>query len=284
MSTTWNSNDQPKPAPMGAAAWGRVVLRGVPLAILVFGGLVSLLLVRVLEKPVHGQHRPWTPHITRFVCRAAFVVMGLRFRAIGTPMKEQGAVVANHSSWLDIFSLNARKRVYFVSKSEVANWPGIGWLARATGTVFIERDPTQARAQKQVFEERLLSGHKLLFFPEGTSSDGLRILPFKSTLFAAFFTPKMREKLHVQPVSVSYDAPKDADPRLYGWWGDMEFAPHLLQILSVPRQGQVTVTYHSPLKVSDFANRKDLAATCETVIRSGLKLSPAALTLLSKQH
>ncbi|WP_367998774.1 lysophospholipid acyltransferase family protein, partial [Photobacterium sanguinicancri] len=54
-------------------------------------------------------------------------------------MKQHGAVVANHSSWLDIFALNARKRIYFVSKAEVAKWPGIGWLARATGTVFINR-------------------------------------------------------------------------------------------------------------------------------------------------
>ncbi|SDW43569.1 lysophospholipid acyltransferase family protein [Litoreibacter albidus] len=284
MSATWNTKDAPPEMKMGPLAWLRVVLRGLPLALLVFGGLLILLAVRLVERPLHGIDRPWTPHITRFVCRASFVILGIKFSATGTPMRHRGAVVSNHCSWLDIFSLNARKRVYFVSKSEVANWPGIGWLARATGTVFIDRDPKQARAQKEVFEGRLLAGHKLLFFPEGTSSDGIRLLPFKSTLFAAFFTPELRNILYVQPVTLSYAAPDGADPRFYGWWGDMDFAPHLLQTLAAPRQGQITVTYHHPLKVSEFASRKELAAACEKVIRSGLKLSPAAQAMLSKQR
>jgi 1-acyl-sn-glycerol-3-phosphate acyltransferase len=284
MSGTWDSGDEPPHAPMGLFDWVRMILRGVPLGILVFGGLLLLLLVRLIERPIHGVHRPWTPHITRFVCRGSFLLLGIQFRSEGTPMSQRGAVVSNHCGWLDIFSLNARKRVYFVSKSEVAKWPGIGWLARATGTVFIDRDPKQARAQKEVFETRLLAGHKLLFFPEGTSSDGIRILPFKSTLFAAFFAPNLRDFLYVQPVTLSYQSPDESDPRLYGWWGDMDFAPHLLQTLAAAKQGQVTVTYHAPLKVSDFENRKELAQTCEKIIRAGLKVSPAALAVLSKQH
>lgn len=282
--STWTSNDRPPSHDIDALGWLRVVLRGLPLGILVFGGLLVLLAVRMVEQPIHGENRPWTPHIVQFVCRMSIRLLGIGFQANGQPMTQRGAVVSNHSSWLDIFSLNAKQRVYFVSKSEVAGWPGIGWLARATGTVFIERDPKQARAQKAVFEGRLLEGHKLLFFPEGTSSDGIRLLPFKSTLFAAFFTPELREALHVQPVTLSYQAPDGADPRLYGWWGDMDFAPHLLQTLAAPRQGQITVTYHSPLKVSDFETRKDMAAACEKIIRSGLKISPAAQAMLSKQR
>jgi len=284
MSSTWDSGEEPPHLRIGPRAWLRIVLRGVPLAFLVFGGLALLLLVRLIEHPIHGYHRPWTPHITRVVCRASIFLLGIRFRSEGQPMSERGAVVSNHCSWLDIFSLNARKRVYFVSKSEVANWPGIGWLARSTGTVFIDRDPRQARAQKDVFEKRLLAGHKLLYFPEGTSSDGIRILSFKSTLFAALFTPELRDELYVQPVTLSYFAPEGADPRLYGWWGDMEFAPHMLQTLAASPQGQITVTYHGPLKVSEFDSRKELAAACEKVVRSGLKLSPAAQAMLSTQR
>ena len=272
MTPTWNNQDKPPHSKITALGWMRVILRGVPLGLLIFGGLLILLALRQIEKPCHGVKRPWTPHITQFVCRMSFSLLGIRFRTNGSPMTQRGAVVSNHSSWLDIFSLNAGQKVYFVSKSEVAGWPGIGWLARATGTVFIERDPKQARAQKTVFENRLLAGHKLLFFPEGTSSDGMRILPFKSTLFAAFFTPELRDALYVQPVTLSYIAPNGADPRLYGWWGDMDFAPHLLQTLAAPRQGQIEVMYHSPLKVSDFETRKDMAAACEKIIRSGLKI------------
>ncbi|WP_281856030.1 lysophospholipid acyltransferase family protein [Litoreibacter halocynthiae] len=282
--STWDSGEAPPNLRMGLFAWLRVFLRGVPLALLVFGGLAILLLVRLIERPIYGYHRPWTPHITRVVCRTSFFLLGIKFRSEGQPMAERGAVVSNHCSWLDIFSLNARKRVYFVSKSEVARWPGIGWLARSTGTVFIDRDPRQARTQKVLFEKRLLAGHKLLFFPEGTSSDGIRILPFKSTLFAAFFTPELRNVLFVQPVTLSYQAPAGADPRLYGWWGDMEFAPHLLQTLAASPQGQITVTYHGPLKVSEFDSRKDLSAACEKIVRSGLKLSPEAQAKLSTQR
>lgn len=188
-------------------------------------------------------------------------------------MTQRGAVVANHSSWLDIFALNARKRVYFVSKAEVAKWPGIGWLARATGTVFIERNRKKAREQTLLFQERLSAGHKLVFFPEGTSTDGIRVLPFKTTLFAAFFTDELREFMYVQPVSVIYHAPVGQPNRFYGWWGDMDFGPHLLKTLGARRQGWVELIYHIPAKVSDFENRKALAAHCEEAVRHAHSLA-----------
>ncbi len=267
MSQTWHS-DPPEPASISLAGWARIIFRGLPLSIIVFGGLAVLLLIRVIEKPVHGTHRPWTPWITQGVCRAAFVILGIKHRAHGERMSQPGAVIANHGSWLDIFTLNARKRVYFVSKVEVAGWPGIGWLARATGTVFINRVASEAAAQRDVFRTRLQAGHKLLFFPEGTSSDGRRVLPFKSTLFAAFFSEELRYLMYVQPVAVVYHAPSGADPRFYGWWGDMGFGPHLLQILSCRKQGSVDVYYHEPVRVSDFSDRKALARETEETVRA----------------
>lgn len=161
----WNTKDAPDPINLGLMGWVLVILRGVPLALLVFGGLIILLAIRLIELPLFGVRRPITPFIAQFVSRSAFRILGMSFRTSGELMQQRGAVVANHSSWLDIFALNARKRVYFVSKAEVAKWPGIGWLARATGTVFIERDRKKAREQTKVFETRLKAGHKLLFFP-----------------------------------------------------------------------------------------------------------------------
>ncbi|MEP2642835.1 lysophospholipid acyltransferase family protein [Roseobacter sp.] len=270
MSDTWFGNDPPPRRRL--TFWGGVcvVLRAIPLAILVFGGLAVLLAVRLVERPLCGLARPVTPFITVFVCRVALWIIGLRLAVQGTPLNGQGAAVANHSSWLDIFVLNASKRVYFVSKSEVAGWPGIGWLARATGTVFIRRTRTQAAAQAAVFRTRLRAGHRLLFFPEGTSSDGGRVLPFKTTLFAAFFAEGLRETLEVQPVTVVYHAPAHADPRVYGWWGDMDFGSHLLATLANTRRGRVQVIYHPPLKVAAFDNRKALAAACEARVREGV--------------
>jgi lyso-ornithine lipid O-acyltransferase len=220
--------------------------------------------------PVFGLRRPVTPFVTQAVCRAVFPIMGIRLVRHGTPMRRRGALVANHCSWLDIFALNALARVCFVSKSEVATWPGIGWLARATGTVFITRNARDARLQKEVFEARLRAGHHLAFFPEGTSTDGRRVLDFKPTLFAAFFTHGLDAILSIQPVSLAYTAPPGQDPRFYGWWGGMGFGGHLLRVLAQVPQGRVEVTFHPPVPVAETADRKALARTCEAAVRAGL--------------
>ena len=268
MTEAWR--EEPAPERISAAGWVRVLLRVLLLAVVVFGGLVILLVMRLVERPLWGQRRPLTPYITQAVCRTAFVILGIGYRTEGQAMKGPGAVVANHSSWLDIFALNARKRIYFVSKAEVAGWPGIGWLAKATGTVFIRRDPREARLQVQEFIRRLSYGHKLLFFPEGTSTDGRRVLPFKPTLFAAFYADGLRETLSIQPVTVIYRAAEGADPRQYGWWGDMDFGPHLLSTLAAARQGSVTIQYHAPVRVAEIEDRKALARLLENKVRAGL--------------
>lgn len=274
MSPTWDSEEPIAQTPITAAGWLRVGFRGAVLAVVVFGGLALMLLMRLFERPMFGVDRPITPYITQAVCRSAFVILRLPLLARGPRMKVPGAVVANHGSWLDIFALNARKNVYFVSKSEVASWPGIGWLARATGTVFIQRDPRDVRNQIATFEERLQHGHRLLFFPEGTSTDTLRVLPFKPTLFAPFFSERIVHDMHIQPVTVIYHAPEDEDPRFYGWWGDMGFAQHLVKVLAQGEQGKVELVYHAPVRVDDFPNRKSLASHLETLVRSAHPTEP----------
>ena len=184
-------------------------------------------------------------------------------------MRSPGAFVANHSSWLDIFVLNSCARVYFVSKAEVSAWPLIGWLARATGTVFIRRSRQDAAQQTEMFRTRLQNGHRLMFFPEGTSTDGLRVLPFKSSLFEAFFaSDDACTDLWIQPVSVAFFAPPERSAAFYGWWGDMEFGTHFIKTLSVWRHGHVEMRFNAPRRVADFSSRKDLAGALEADIRA----------------
>ncbi|TCP40905.1 lysophospholipid acyltransferase family protein [Rhodovulum marinum] len=273
--STWRGAAPPPSPPIGPGGWWRVAWRGLTLGGVTFGCLGVLLLARLVERPLFGWHRPLTPFITQFVCRMAFVILGMRYTVRGRQMRQRGAVVANHASWLDIFALNARKRIYFVSKAEVAGWPGIGWLARATGTVFINRDRREARTHNDLFEERLKAGHKLLFFPEGTSTDGRRVLPFKTTLFAAFFTEGLHDILHVQPVTVIYTAPPGQHPAFYAWWGDMGFGEHLLKVLAARPQGGVEIVYHAPVRVSDHSDRKALAKACEDAVRCAMPESRA---------
>ncbi|HEY0214599.1 MAG TPA: lysophospholipid acyltransferase family protein [Paenirhodobacter sp.] len=264
---TWQGSSPPAPRPVGIAGGLRVVGRGLVILGLLYGGLVVMLGLRLGERLFFKGRRRASLFLPHLVSRAVLAVIGLRYRRRGTPMTHRGAVVANHASWLDIFVLNASQNLIFVSKAEVASWPGIGALARAAGTLFIQRDPKQARAQQVAMEDRIRQGQRLLFFPEGTSSDGRCVLPFKSTLFQSFFADGLRDLMWVQPVTVIYKAPDGADPRFYGWWGGMGFGPHLVQMLAAPRHGAVEVVFHPPLRVADFASRKELAAACESAVR-----------------
>lgn len=262
----WVSGKMTVP-PFGVGGILRIAVRGAVLGTMTYAGLAILLLLRLVEAPLFAPRRPITSFVTQWVCRATFPILGMGRVVHGTPLQGPGAMVANHGSWLDIFALNAAARVYFVAKSEVHGWAGIGWLARATGTVFIARRGVEAKDHKHLLENRLQDGHQLLFFPEGTSTDARRILPFKSSLFAAFMHPDLAPTLRIQPVTVVYHPPAGIDPRFYGWWGDMGFAEHLMVVLAAARQGRVEMTYHDPVAVADFADRKALARHCETVIR-----------------
>ncbi len=268
--STWYSDGYPASPDIDFFGWCRVLVRGGALVLLIASAFLVSVILRIVERAFWGQQRPMTPWVTQFVCRTAFRFIGVNFVKHGEPMQGPGAVVANHSSWLDIFALNACKRIYFVSKSEVASWAGIGLLARVTGTVFIQRSRREASAQIGVFRERLSLGHKLLFFPEGTSTDGRRVLPFKPTLFAAFFDEALREMMKIQPVTVRYTAPAGRDSRFYGWWGDMDLGPHLLAVLAQRQHGEISVIYHRPIVVADCTDRKALAGQAELAVRRGL--------------
>lgn len=246
-------------------AWPIILVRAVLIAVTIFGLMIPLIVLRKMGFEHAGQG------IVKTACKICLFVIGLRVVASGTPMKNRGGVVANHSSWLDIFTLNAVQRVYFVSKSDVADWPLIGSISRSTGTVFIRRKATDAAEQKASFLERLQRGHHLLFFPEGTSTDGRRVLPFKSSLFQAYKELDSAENLFIQPITVYYRAPKSRREDFYGWWGDMGFFEHFALVLGQIRQGCVQITFHVPISVADCADRKELAKRSEEMVREGFQ-------------
>lgn len=268
--TTWREGTPPVlRGPSGLPGWWRVVRRGVPAVLVLLIGVILILPLRAVERLIHGPRRPWSGPLVQLVCRLVLICIGLSWRREGQPMRGPGAVVANHSSWLDILTMNAAMPVFFVSKAEVRGWPGINILTAVTNTHFVVRDPKFARAQAEEFVTRIRAGHRLLFFPEGTSTDGRRVLGFKPTLFQGFLDPGLPEGLAIQPMSVAYHAPQGADPRFYGWWADMALGEHLLAVLSAPRQGHVEVVLHQPVTVAG-ETRKSLAGKTETAVRDGL--------------
>ena len=225
MTTTWISEDgEPIDKKISIFGWMRVFSRGSAIIFIILFGLILKFVLRLFEKPLFGDRRPVTPYITVLVSKISLWLLSIPVTRFGAPLLQPGAFVANHTSWLDIFALNSGQSLYFVSKSEVSKWPGIGLLAKATGTLFIRRESKEAVTQKKLFGQRIKMGHRLLFFPEGTSTDGMRVLPFKSALFQAFFDSGLNSPCYIQPVTVTYFAPKNEDPRFYGWWGDMSLS------------------------------------------------------------
>lgn len=265
---TWNGAAPPAlrgPRPAEAV---RAVLRGTTLFVVTYFGIVFVLIFNLIERlvPLGVAHR-----ITCLWGRICLWVCGVRLNRVGTPMKTGGAVVANHAGWIDIFTLLAADRVYFVAKSEVSGWPLIGWLSRQIGTVYIDRRRVSAKRQQERLHERLARGDRLCVFPEGTSTDGRRVLPFRTTLFSVFMTPELKPDLRVQPVSLVYHAPDGLPEEFYGWWGGMGLGRHLWHVFAMSSGGVVEVIHHPPLDAADFADRKELAAACEARVRDGVE-------------
>ena len=268
MSVTWNGADPPElPRP---ALWqrGRMVLRGAALVLVTYFGMIFVLLFNLIER--------WLPlgvsiRLVRLWGKICLWLCGLRLRRKGAPMAHDGALVANHSGWLDIFTLLSADEVYFVSKAEVARWPVVGILSRQIDPVYIERKRSAAKEQERQLLDRLERGHRLCFFPEGTSTDGRRVLPFRSTLFAAFMGEGMQARMWIQPVSVIY-RPREGLPRdFYGWWGDMALGGHIGGVFALSSRAEVEVLFHAPLKVADYTDRKALAEALEARVRAGVE-------------
>lgn len=209
----------------------------------------------------------------RVVCR----LCGLRVVSHGTPAGGVWPVlfVANHASYLDIIVLGSLLPACFVAKSEVAGWPGFGFLARIAQTAFVDRRRGGTAKERSLLRRRIEDGDSLILFPEGTSNDGNRVLPFKSSLFAVAETPLADgSPLVVQPVSVAYTR-LDGMPMgralrpFYAWYGDMALAGHLLAALGLGR-ATVEVIFHAPVSIRDFKDRKALANHCHDVVHTGV--------------
>lgn len=244
--------------------WATAALVGFFAVFLVLRGL-DWLAGRLAGRPVTAMG----PAVVQVWAAQALRSLGLRYVQRGAPMRGGGAFVANHSSWIDIWALQRAAAPFLVSKAEVRDWPGVGLIGRAIGTMFIDRRPAQAKAQEAELLARLGRGDRMAIFPEGTSTDGQRILPFKSALFGVFFAQELGQGVAVQPVTIRYRPPAGLPAAFYGWWGEMDFARHLRDVLARSVGGTVELTFHPALDPADFRGRKDLAQAAEAAVRAG---------------
>ena len=241
-------------------------LAGVVLWILLL--LPALLLFRLLGLP-HA-----VILVGQVIYRGLVRIIGFRVETLGTICARRPVLyVANHCSYFDIIVLGSQLQASFIAKKEVASWPGVGPIARLAGTVFVERRARQSRTQRDEISARLeRQRNSLILFPEGTSSNGQSVLPFKSALFSV--AEATGDNLPVQPISVAYTR-LDGMPlgrfwrSHYAWYGDMDLASHLWLALGLGR-ATVTVVYHPPVTLQQWGSRKALAEYCEQQVRKGV--------------
>ncbi len=270
---TWNAAHPPElPAPtLGGRIAG--ILRMTALVLLTGVAMVVFLTGRTLRAGL-GRRISYHFVVARFWSRAGLWLLGLELVVRGKPV-ESGALVANHCGWVDILTLRSVKLMYFVAKADVRDWPVIGFITAITDTIYIERKRSQAKRQEQVLRERIGASQLLTIFPEGTSTDGLQVLPFKSAVFSAFFDECGDHRgadLWIQPVTVRYaSAPGSGlPPSVYGWWGDMDLVSHIWALTSRSFGGRAELIFHQPVKPRAFRDRKALAEHCCAVVAQGL--------------
>lgn len=207
-------------------------------------------------------------------------LIGIRVRVIGKPARRTAGraviYVSNHSSWVDVPVLGGVLDGCFVAKGDVAGWPMIGTIARLGRSVFVTRSRTSTGKERDSMRAVLKAGDNLILFPEGTSSDGSRVLPFRTSFFALAETRPGEDPAElplIQPVSVVYDrlgglpAGRASRP-VFAWYGDMDIASHfwrLTQHIGL----RSTVLLHTPLDPAQFSDRKALSQAVWQVIADG---------------
>lgn len=268
--TTWNGASPPVLPQLSRS--GRIIgfLRVLAFLVITMVALAVFIVGRALSALL-GRWVTFHFLTARLWSRAGLWFLGLRLVVRGMPIAS-GALVSNHCSWADILTLRAVKLMYFVAKSEVREWPVVGLIATVTDTVFIERKRAHAKQQERALRQRIAANQLLIFFPEATSTDGLRVLPFKSSLFSAFFYDHHAADLWIQPVTIRYvpASRSGLPPDFYGWWGDMGLGSHIWTVMSRSFRGRAEITFHDPIRPQAFSDRKALAEHCGTISASGL--------------
>jgi lyso-ornithine lipid O-acyltransferase len=233
--------------------------------------ITIVLLYPWLEVSAHLRFREGQRFIARTFHKIIATVLGLRITVKGEPSSSRPLlVIANHVSWLDIVAISSILPAIFVTQHGVASWPVFGRLAKLSPSIFVNRDRKREVLQTiDCISEALSAEDVVAIFPEGTSTDGTAVLPFRSALLGA-----VRETLHkaedlgavcVQPVSVRYAGPN----RRSAAWAredDSPFFSHLLQVIRL-RRIDVTLRWETPIPVGIQSDRKVLATTLEKTIR-----------------
>ncbi len=201
-------------------------------------------------------------------------LLGLEVRVVGERASGNRPVlfISNHSSWVDVPVLGGVLDGCFVAKVEIAHWPLVSTIAKLGRTVFVTRQRGATRRERDAMHRRLAAGDNLILFPEGTSSDGSRVLPFRTSFFAVTLVDADVAPL-IQPVSVVYDRlgglPTGRASRpVFAWYGDMDIATHFWR-LGQHKGLRATVVLHGALDPARCPDRKALSQAVWRTVAEG---------------
>lgn len=236
-------------------------------------GLVTLVLVMFLPVLMLYLMRleRTRAHVVRVFYNMVRRISGVRVVVEGRVSKLRPLMlVANHSSYLDVFVLGSILPISFTPKLEIRSWPVIGFFCVLADCVFIERRPADMQRAQAEMADRLRDEKVLVLFPEGTTGDGYHVKPFKS----GFLSLVEDHDLPVQPVVVAYThigkTPLNAAIRdQVAWIGEASFVTHFMRLLRFPYV-QVTARFCEVERREDHEDRKELAKSCEGTIKVGL--------------
>lgn len=264
---TWEKENVDEIPPIGFFH----VLKGL-LRLLVFLPLtVFLVIIFLIFKAIL---KPLNLNYPVFLIRKSWSVLilrlfGLKLKVIGKQSYNSTIFVSNHISWTDILVIQSVLDIIFVAKSDVKKMPGLGFLAGIANTVFIDRNPQKISKDSLILKKKIEKGELICFFPEGTSTDGLRVLKFKSGFFQLLFDGIYNQNKYikkVQPLSIYYKVHnKNLSKDFYGWWGSMSIISHITKILCLS-SGSVELKFHDSLNSEEFNDRKEIALAAENTI------------------
>jgi len=242
----------------------------IPVVALITAALIPLQALAIaLRWPVRHA-------VPRFYHRLLCALIGVRVHVVGAPPSQRPLLIlANHTSWLDITVITSVLSVVFVAKSEVATWPVFGLLAKLQRSVFVDRQRRHRSAETSAeIARRLVDGDPVVLFAEGTSSDGNRVLPFRTALIGTaqeLLTVQNADRVTIQPLSVAYvgwqGLPLDRRQRTaVSWYGTVDLVPHLINIV---RCGAIDVVlaWGEPVTYDNRTDRKLLAKAMELAVR-----------------
>ena len=242
--------------PISLAGWLRIGLRAA--------GLIGLLLVFV---PLHYLYRlfaygsPFPMLFLRYAAR----VCGARVAIVGTHLKRDVFFIANHISWVDILALAGASGTAFVAKAELAEAPVVGWLASLNRTVFVKREHRMGVAEQiNALKEALVDNWSVTVFPEGTTTDGQSLLPFKTSMLSVLEPPP--PGVLVQPVILDYGPVAE----WIGWIGEEGGVNNAKRVLSRKGSFKVALHYLEPFSPEDFKGRKAIGMESRRRIEEAL--------------